>query len=289
MGDAKRVPHHGVGAGERCVLGRPQLEAEAVLGLHDVVARGVALGGGSGARGAGTRRLGRQTVVCMRVRLLGGASMLEQGAPDAPRSLGCRGLGRSAPAATARVSGRTWSSRCGVTKRCLVAKNARLATRLPGCMSIGTLCVGTSLNATGWPVMGLMTEGFLIFQARPWDGSALRIAACTLSSGVSQTCGASRGGGRGSHRVGAGAGQGRIAGKCMLRAAAQPPARAFAIGAARAQAHPEGVAVGVARPHGHHLGVDLGHHQVLATCASGWGKTTNVAGAGRQRGAAATQ
>jgi hypothetical protein len=44
-----------------------------------------------------------------------------------------------------------------------------------------------SLKLTGWPVMGFTTAGFLIFQARPASGLAMRIAWCTLSSGVSVT------------------------------------------------------------------------------------------------------
>jgi hypothetical protein len=44
-----------------------------------------------------------------------------------------------------------------------------------------------SLKLTGWPVMGFMTPGFLIFQARAFSGAAMRMAACTLSSGVSLT------------------------------------------------------------------------------------------------------
>jgi hypothetical protein len=43
--DTKGVPDHGVGAGERRVVGSPEAQAEAVLGLHHVVARGVALQG----------------------------------------------------------------------------------------------------------------------------------------------------------------------------------------------------------------------------------------------------
>jgi hypothetical protein len=44
-----------------------------------------------------------------------------------------------------------------------------------------------SLKLTGCPVMGFTTAGFLIFHARPASGLAMRIALCTLSSGVSVT------------------------------------------------------------------------------------------------------
>lgn len=46
---------------------------------------------------------------------------------------------------------------------------------------------GMSLKLMGWPVMGLITSGFLTFQARPFSGAAMRIAWWTLSSGVSVT------------------------------------------------------------------------------------------------------
>lgn len=47
--------------------------------------------------------------------------------------------------------------------------------------------MGMSLKLTGCPVMGFMTAGFLIFQLRAFSGAAMRMAACTLSRGVSDT------------------------------------------------------------------------------------------------------
>jgi hypothetical protein len=40
-----------------------------------------------------------------------------------------------------------------------------------------SLVVGMSLKLTGWLVIGLMTEGFLIFHARAFSGAAMRMAA----------------------------------------------------------------------------------------------------------------